>query len=84
MSKKKLPKWARKEIEHLLEHVMVTDYPHGERAATEAEWKAVFDGLSHMVDPDYDDGWREVPVLTTRLPAGLTHNATFMALRKSA
>jgi len=55
-----IPEWAREAIRSAKDDIMVRDYPHGEQAAIEAEWKGVYDVLAWLLDPDYDSGWRPV------------------------
>lgn len=40
----------------LLLHDEIGPMPHD--AARQAEWKSMWDTVNHLLDPDYDDGWR--------------------------
>ena len=61
-----IPAWALDAIRHAKEHIMVSDWPHGESAATDAEWNSVFNLLGYLLDPNHDDGWEDVTHLVKR------------------
>lgn len=53
-----LPDDVREGLEHLRLLLHDEDGPKVIDSALKAEWKSMWDTVNHLLDPEYDDGWR--------------------------